>query len=113
MHLLEIDMPTPAESLTDLVKRFRPDAAEGLDAVYQLHLTNEHGGFWHLTIADGQCRLSPGSAPSADVVITMSVEDWSELVAGRLDGFSAYLQGRIQITGDLSLVARLQSLFGL
>ncbi len=106
-------MPAPGTLLTALVKRFSPAAAEGLSAVYQLQLTGEGGDCWHLVIADQQCQLAPGRAEKPDVAITMSVDDWSELVAGELDPFSAYLSGRLMVAGDLSLATRLATLFSL
>ena len=106
-------MASPAELLSDLVTRFQPAAADGLDAVYQLHLTGETGDFWHLTIAERQCRLDSGPAENPDVAITISADDWSELMGGRLDPFSALISGRLQIDGDMALATRLQSLFGL
>jgi putative sterol carrier protein len=106
-------MSAPAELLAQFVARFRPEAAEGLRAVYQLHVNGDHGGSWHLSIADRQCHLSPGPAPNPDVIITMSADDWRDLVAGRLDGAAAYLAGRLRITGDCSLVTRRQSLCNL
>jgi putative sterol carrier protein len=104
-------MSAPADFLASFAARFRPDAAGDLRAVYQLHLTGDDGGLWHLTIADQQCRLASGQADQPSVTITMSVDDFSQLISGRLDGVSAYLAGRIQIAGDISLVTRLQSLF--
>jgi putative sterol carrier protein len=106
-------MAAPAEVLAEFVGRFRPDAAEGMQAVYQLNLTGDGGGTWHLVIRDGKCELSDGPAEQSDVAIAMSVQDWSDLVAGRLDGFSAYLSGRIQLKGNFSLVMQLQPMFGL
>jgi putative sterol carrier protein len=91
-------MATAARALADLVGRFRPDAAEGMSATYELSLTGDEGGTWHLAIADQKCQLLEGSG---------------DLLAGRLDGFSAYLAGRIQVQGNLSLVMQLQTIFGL
>jgi len=104
-------MSTPADVLANFVARFRPQAAEDLRAVYQLNLTGDSGGAWHITIADQQCRLASGPADTPTVTITMSADDFGQLIAGRLDGVSAFLAGRIQIAGDMSLVTRLQSLF--
>ena len=105
-------MSAPADVLAAFAARFQPDAAGDLQAVYQLHLTGDGGGLWHLTIADRQCQLTPGQADQPSVTITMSVDDFTQLIAGQLDGVSAYLAGRIQIAGDISLVTRIQSLFG-
>lgn len=106
-------MSAAGAMLADLVKRFRPEAAEGLNAVYQLHLTGDGGDVWHVSVADQQCRLSPGPAAEPDVAITMSVEDWGELAAGRLDPITAFMSGRVQILGDFGLATRLRGIFGL
>jgi putative sterol carrier protein len=98
--------------LADLVKRFRPEAAEGLTAVYQLHLTGDGGDFWNLSIANQQCHLSPGLATDPDVTIKVSVEDWREILTGRLDAVTAFMSGRVQLSGDLSLATRLKAIFG-
>ena len=104
-------MPTPAAVLANFVKRFSPSAAEGLKAVYQLHLTGDGGDVWHLIIADQKCQLASGPGESPDVAITMTVDDWEGLVEGRVDPFSAYISGRLGIAGDLSLASRLPALF--
>ncbi len=106
-------MGEPSAFLAEVVKRFRPEAAEGLRAVYQIELAGDGGGVWHLTIAEQRCELACGPVEQPDVAITMSVGEWDELVAGRLDALSAYLSGRLQIAGDLSLATRIPSLFGL
>lgn len=106
-------MAEPAAVLADFVKRFRPEAADGLTAIYQLELTGDQGGLWHLTIADGACQLEDGPGKAPDVAITMSQEDWHALIAGQLDAFSAFLSGKLQVEGDLALATRLQTLFGL
>jgi putative sterol carrier protein len=106
-------MAETAGVLADFVKRFRPEAADGLKAVYQLELTGEQGSCWHLMIADGACQLVEGRAEAPDVAITMSLDHWDELMAGRLDAFSAFLGGQLRVAGDLGLATRLQTLFGL
>jgi len=106
-------MTDPATILADLAGRFRPEAAEEMRATYQVHLTGDGGGVWNLTIADGKCQLAEGNAEQPDVTITISVDEWSQLLSGQLDALSAYLSGRLQIAGDLSLATRLPALFGL
>ncbi len=104
---------TPQQTLTNLAQRFNPQAAAGLDAVYQLCLTGEGGGVWHLTVRDQACRLAAGPAERPDVTIRLSVGDWQELVAGRLSGYMAFMEGKLQVLGDFGLATRLAGLFGL
>jgi putative sterol carrier protein len=83
-----------------------------MKATYELNLTGDEGGTWHLSIADEKCQLLEGPAAASDVAITISLEDWRELLAGRLDAFSAYLAGRIQVRGSIALAMQLQTIFG-
>ena len=105
--------------LADFVKRFCPIAAEGLTATYQLQLTGSGAPTrngaecWHLIIADQRCELHQGPTAAPDVAVSMTVEDWNDLVAGRLDPFSAFITGRLTVIGDLALATRLQALFSL
>ena len=100
-------------ALADFVKRFSPSAAAGLTAIYELELTGNGGESCHLIIANQQCQLCQGPAAEPDVAVSMTVEDWNDLIAGRLDPFSAYLAGRLIVKGDLALATRLESLFSL
>lgn len=102
-----------AAVLEDFVKRFRPDAAEGLSVTYQLQLTGDGDEWFHLTIAERQCHLHPGPASSPDVSICLTAGDWTALIGGQLDPLTGFLTGRIGVVGDLSLAARLETLFGL
>jgi putative sterol carrier protein len=106
-------MTDPRAVLADLVARFRSEAGEDVRATYQLYLTGDGGGAWNLTIADGRCHLADGDAERPDVTITITANDWAHLLSGQLDALSAYLSGRLQIAGDLSLATRLPALFGL
>ena len=106
-------MAQPSAALKDLVSRFQPAAAEGLEATYQLSLTGDGGDTWHMVIADQKCELSSGPAERPDVSITMSVDDWNAVIAGQLDAIAGLFSGRIEIAGDLGLASRLQALFAI
>ena len=103
----------PDEYFDELKQRFRPDAAQGLNAVYQLNLTGEEGGTWHLVVLDKTCQILAGAASRPSATISLSVADWEALTAGRLDAFTALLQGRLRIDGDMGLATRLPALFGM
>jgi putative sterol carrier protein len=112
-------MASPAQQLADFVGRFRPDAADGIEAVYQLRLTGDGGSpasggqVWHFVIADRQCRLVSGPADNPNVAITVSITDWDDLTSGRLDPFSALVGGLLRVEGDLELATRVQAMFGM
>jgi hypothetical protein len=43
-------------------KAFKPEVAEGIDAIIQYHLTGDEGGDWIITIGDGKCTVAEGEA---------------------------------------------------
>ena len=46
----------------------------------------------------------------ADCTIAMNFEDMSSIIAGRMDPNAAFMMGKIQVEGDLSVAMKLQSL---
>ena len=106
-------MPNPEEYFTDLVSRFRPEAARGLSATYQLRLTGDGGGEWHLVVLNETCQIYTGLATCPTTTITLAAADWESLVSGKMDAFNAIMQGRMKIDGDLGLATRLPGLFGM
>jgi putative sterol carrier protein len=105
-------MQQAEQVLTDLVSRFRPEAASGMKATFQLELDGDEGGLWHVVVADGKCQLRQGTAAGPEVTIAMTTEDFGALIAQRLDAMQAYSDGRIKVKGNLWLAMQLGELFG-
>ncbi len=92
--------------------RFKKDAAKGLNATYQFDLSGDGGGQWHAVIANEQCEVKPGKATSPNITISMTAQDYLDMVNGKLNGQMAFMTGKLKIAGDMGLALRLQSLFG-
>jgi len=56
---------------------------------------------WHVTFADGAVRVAAGTADDAAVTLTSSFETANAIHAGRLSAQRAFLDGALQIGGDL------------
>jgi putative sterol carrier protein len=94
-----------------LPSHFRPEAAAGVNAVYQFDLSGDEGGQYQLHIADRSCRVCAGVHPSPNVTLSMAGKDCVAVLEGRLSGVSALLSGRLKIDGDLGLAMRLAAFF--
>tara|TARA_B100000989_G_C19428964_1_gene422139 strand:- start:90 stop:401 length:312 start_codon:yes stop_codon:yes gene_type:complete len=46
---------------------------------------------------------------SLDCKVIISLEDFSKLISGELDATSAYMDGRLQVSGDMGLAMELSS----
>ena len=90
---------------------FNRDAAAGLDAVFQYNIEGADGGDWYVAIKDQKCTVSQGVHASPSVTLKLADKDWLAMCNGELDGMSAFMSGKLKITGNIMLAQRIQSLF--
>jgi putative sterol carrier protein len=90
---------------------FDPDAAKGLDAVFQFDITGEDGGMWNVAVKDGACKVEEGKAEAPTVALSMSSETWLGMVNKQINGIQAFMSGKLQLTGDMLLAQRIPDLF--
>jgi putative sterol carrier protein len=106
------DAPTSCKQAFDMMpSRFNKEASKGLSAVYQFDLAGDGGGKWHVIIANQQCEVKEGAHASPNITISMSAQDYLDLVNGKLNGQVAFMTGKLRIAGDMGLALRMQSLF--
>lgn len=92
--------------------RFNKEAAKGLNAVYQFDLSGDGGGKWHVIIKDENCEVKEGPAASPpSITISMTAQDYLDMISGKLNGQMAFMTGKLRIAGDMGLALRMQSLF--
>ena len=89
---------------------FQPDKAAGKDVVFQFSISGPGGGDWVVAIKDGTCKVEAGKTEKPTTTIKMSDGDFSQLIAGKLDGMQAYTSGKLKVEGDImksQLIGRL------
>ena len=104
---------TVKELMARMPKAFLPEKAKGVEAVIQYHLTGEEGGDWVITIKDGRCTVEEGVAENPRLTLTADAQDYKDIILGKLDGMKAFMQGKLQLKGDLNLAMKLTSFFKL
>lgn len=87
---------------------FRPEAVEGLDAVYELRLGEL---VVHVAVRDGEAVAHAGPAEAPDVVVETSPADLAALLSGELAPGDAVAAGRMRVRGDPALLARFAETF--
>lgn len=102
---------TVREIFSQMPKQINAEAAKGIDALIQFHLTGEGGGDWYVEIRDGKCTVSEGTHDSPSVTMTASAADYVDMLTGKLNGQMAFMSGRLKISGDMGLAGRMQELF--
>jgi multimeric flavodoxin WrbA len=88
-----------------------PEAAAGMDAVFQFEVSGQENFTAHLEINNSRATYHDGPAARPDVTIKTPADVWLAVAQGKMDGAQAYMSGAYQVEGDLSLLMRLGSLF--
>jgi putative sterol carrier protein len=93
--------------LEQMTQSFDPSAAEGTDCNIQFKTSTPA----YISIRNGTCTLTQGTAPAADVTLTMADDDLIALLKGELNGMMAFMTGKLQVEGDMMLGQRMSSFF--
>jgi hypothetical protein len=102
----------PGISLMTLYLAFDAEAADGVDAVYEFHLSGRGGGLVTVSIRDGDCRIVLGEGDrEPDVVFYMEASTWLAMSSGRVTGDEALLLGKLRIKGDVELGRKFEEFF--
>ena len=104
-------MPSVAKIFSEMPNHFDASKAGDMNATVQFDLSGADGGEWHVIVADGDCSVKQGSAESPTATIRMDAEDYADMLTGKLDPMSAFLQQKVKVEGDLNTVMKFQTLF--
>ncbi len=106
-------LETVKEVFETMPKVFAVDKAEGLDAVFQFHITGGETGDWHIVLKNGACEISEGVHDKPSVSLTVGDVDWVAICNGQLDGMTAFMSGKLKATGNVMLAQQIRTLFPL
>ena len=104
---------TVKELMDRMPKAFLPEKAKGVEAVIQYHLTGEEGGDWIITIKDGKCTVEEGVTENPTLTLEADAQDYKDVILGKLDGMTAFMQGKLRLKGNLNLAMKLTGFFRL
>lgn len=51
--------------------------------------------------------VTDGTGKNADCTISVSLENFEKMVKGELDGTSAFMQGKLRVSGDMGLAMKI------
>jgi putative sterol carrier protein len=104
--------PASVQAVFDnLPGAFQPQAASGVDIVFQFLISGPGGGEWYITIRDGACEVQSGTHEKPTTTLKMSDGDFLEYVSGKLPAMQAYSSGKLKIEGDLMKSQLVEKLF--
>jgi putative sterol carrier protein len=106
-------MPTVRESFEAMPSRFRADKAAGTNATIQYDISGDGGGTWNAVIKDGACTVNQGAAPSPNLTLSISAQDWIDMLSGKQSGQMLFMSGKLKVKGDMGLAMKLGSMFAM
>ncbi len=92
-------------------KAFRPEVAEGVNAVIQYRLTGEEAGDYIVDINEGKCKVSEGISETPSMTLTADAHDFADVLLGKANGMTYFMTGKLILSGDLNLAMKLTSFF--
>ena len=99
---------SPKEFFETLETRVDPAKAAGLNASYRFDI--DGAGSWLVEVDDGKVSVS-GQDGEADTIITTSAETFMKIASGEQNPTSAYMSGKLKVSGDMGQAMKLQKLF--
>jgi putative sterol carrier protein len=102
---------TIQQMMEHMPEAFVSEKAVGLKALLQMRFTGAEPGDWIITIQDSKCTVEPGTTPKPQLTLTMDSQDYKDMIFGKLNSMTAFMQGKIKLNGDISLAMRFASLF--
>ncbi len=95
------ETPDVAAVFAAMPEAFNPEAAAGVEAVFQYAISGPGGGDWQVEVRDRTCRVTPGQADKPTCTLIMAAPDFLDMIAGRLDPMQAFTTGKLRIEGDV------------
>jgi len=89
------------------------EAARGAEVTVQYDVSGAPGGArkYALTVADGAVGIDPGPHPDAPVSFSLDYDTAAEIARGELAAQVAFMQGRLKLGGDVTVLVRQHALF--
>lgn len=101
-------MSTVTEYKELLASKFNPEAASGVDEVFQFDLEGE---LFHLVVAAGGYELLEGEHDDPSVTLQLKSDTLKGLLDGSVNGMTAFMMGKIKAIGNMMLATKLTQLF--
>jgi len=96
---------TVGRSMLTLVVQALPE-----DVTVAFHLTGAGGGAWQVARTPEGPRMGPVEPGPKDCTVRCTARVFMGIVTGGLDARQAFLEGRLQLRGDIGLALRLQGI---
>jgi putative sterol carrier protein len=109
--------PAPGAGLTGSVKDFFDSLAERANGSRAADLNASYvfvvdgAGTWTVAFADGKASVSEGDH-GGDCTLTTSEKTFRRILDGDQNPLTAYMTGKLKVSGDVGVAMKLKDVFG-
>ncbi|QHJ71254.1 sterol-binding protein [Planococcus halotolerans] len=102
-------MTTLNETMQQIEKEINnnPEPISGMDTIYKFVIDGEA---YQLQLKDGKAELLSDAEVDADCTLKMSYDNFQKFLAGKLNGMTAFMTGKLKIDGDMTKALKLESI---
>ena len=103
-----MNIKTPREFFEKVLpEKFDPFKAGNLDAAIQMNVTGPSGGDWTIIVKNQKMEVKEGNHASPNISVKIADADFVDLINGKVNAVSAFMAGKIQFKGSMSLGLKL------
>ena len=92
---------------------FKPDAASGVNVVFQYIISGANGGDWSCVIRNQSCTVASGRHDKPTCTLKIADADFLDMMNGKLKPMQAYTSGKLKIEGDIMKSQLIEKLFAM
>lgn len=90
-----------------------PKLVEGTQASFQFVVTGDEASTWYIDLKTGSGSCGQGEPPQkADATLTMDTKHFFDMFSGKLKPASAFMTGKLKISGNMQKALKLDKLMG-
>lgn len=101
-------MASAREFFEGLEGRLEPSKTAGMTNSYVFEI--DGAGTWRVDVDDGTVSVKEGDG-DADATIATSEDTFEQIASGDLNATTAYMTGKLKVSGDMGAAMKLQKLF--
>jgi putative sterol carrier protein len=114
-YLRRLGLPSHPDSLESFMMimsmGFNPRGAGDTTAVIQFNFSGDVDGSCHFKIANGKIEAFPEIAEKPDLTIEAPFNIWVGIMTGKADGHKMFMEQKFNVSGDLSILIRMNQFF--
>lgn len=87
-----------------------PALVKGIKAIYEFHLKDDDPDTYQFVLRGENSYIAEGVEEKADCTFYMKADNFIKLVKGKLNGTTAFLNGKLKIEGNMGMALKLEGI---